>query len=116
MIRSTGMAGQLAAGFIRSRLTPLIITASMLLGVFAVTALPREEEPQIIVPMSDVFVDLPGASPTEVEQRVTRPLEQRLWEVPGLEYLYSTSSPGRSMITKMWPNAVAELPSRRDSN
>jgi multidrug efflux pump subunit AcrB len=92
------MAGQLAAAFIRSKLTPLLIVASMLLGVFAVVALPREEEPQIIVPMIDVFVDLPGASPTEVEQRITRPLEQRLWEVPGLEYLYSTSSPGRSMI------------------
>ena len=98
MSHPTGMAGQLAAAFIRSKLTPLIIIASMLLGVFAVIALPREEEPQIIVPMIDVFVDLPGASPTEVEQRVTRPLEQRLWEVPGLEYLYSTSSPGRSMI------------------
>jgi multidrug efflux pump subunit AcrB len=92
------MAGQLAAAFIRSKLTPLVIIASLLLGIFAVVALPREEEPQIIVPMIDVFVDLPGASPTEVEQRVTRPLEQRLWEVPGLEYLYSTSSPGRSMI------------------
>lgn len=98
MSHATGMAGQLAAAFIRSKLTPLIIIASMLLGIFAVVALPREEEPQIIVPMIDVFVDLPGASPTEVEQRVTRPLEQRLWEVPGLEYLYSTSSPGRSMI------------------
>lgn len=98
MSHPTGMAGQLAAAFIRSKLTPLIIVSSMLLGIFAVVALPREEEPQIIVPMIDVFVDLPGASPTEVEQRVTRPLEQRLWEVPGLEYLYSTSSPGRSMI------------------
>ncbi len=98
MSHTTGMAGQLAAAFIRSKLTPLIIVASMLLGIFAVVALPREEEPQIIVPMIDVSVDLPGASPTEVEQRVTRPLEQRLWEIPGLEYLYSTSSPGRSMI------------------
>ena len=48
--------------------------------------------------MIDVFVEMPGASPTEVEQRVTRPIEQALWEVPGVEYLYSTSSPGRSMI------------------
>ena len=93
-----GMAGRLAAAFIHSKLTPLLIVASLLLGVFATVALPREEEPQIIVPMIDVFVDLPGASPAEVEQRVTRPLEKLLWEVPGLEYLYSTSSPGRSMI------------------
>ena len=93
-----GMAGKLAAAFIHSKLTPLLIVASLLLGVFATVALPREEEPQIIVPMIDVFVDLPGASPAEVEQRVTRPLEKLLWEVPGLEYLYSTSSPGRAMI------------------
>jgi multidrug efflux pump subunit AcrB len=92
-----GIAGRLAAAFIHSKLTPLVIAASLLLGLYAVIALPREEEPQIIVPMIDVFVEMPGASPTEVEQRVTRPVEQALWEVPGVEYLYSTSSPGRSM-------------------
>ena len=48
--------------------------------------------------MIDVFVEMPGASPTEVEQRVTRPIEKLLWEVPGVEYLYSTSSPGRAMV------------------
>ena len=50
------------------------------------------------MPMIDVFVEMPGASPTEVEQRVTRPLEQLLWEIPGVEYVYSTSSPGRAMV------------------
>ncbi|MCC7177102.1 MAG: efflux RND transporter permease subunit [Acidobacteria bacterium] len=98
MSATYGLAGRMAAAFIHSKLTPLVIVASLLLGVYAAIALPREEEPQIIVPMVDVFVDLPGASPSEVEQRVTRPLEKLLWEVPGLEYLYSTSSPGRSMI------------------
>ena len=58
--------------------------------------LPREEEPQIIVPMIDVFVQLPGASAHEVEERVTRPMEKLLWEIPGVEYIYSTSSPGMS--------------------
>ena len=96
MSASYGIAGRMAAAFIHSKLTPLIIVASLLLGVYAVIALPREEEPQIIVPMVDVFVDMPGASPSEVEQRVTRPLEKLLWEVPGVEYLYSTSSPGRA--------------------
>ena len=95
---STGAAGRLAAAFIHSKLTPLIIIASLLLGLYAVLALPREEEPQIVVPMIDVFVAMPGASPTEVEQRVTRPLEKLLWEIPGVEYLYSTSSPGRAMV------------------
>ena len=98
MTTGYGLAGRLAAAFIHSKLTPLVIVASLLLGVYAAIALPREEEPQIIVPMIDVFVDLPGASPTEVEQRVTRPIEKLLWEMPGLEYLYSTSSPGRAMI------------------
>ena len=98
MSRPTGVAGRLAGAFIHSKLTPLFIIASMLLGVYAVIALPREEEPQIIVPMIDVFVDMPGASPTEVEQRVTRPIEKLLWEVPGVEYLYSTSMPGRAML------------------
>jgi len=94
----TGAAGRLAAAFIHSKLTPLVILASLLLGVYAVLALPREEEPQIVVPMIDVFVTMPGASPAEVEQRVTRPLEKLLWEIPGVEYLYSTSSPGRAMV------------------
>ena len=98
MSHPLGLAGRFASLFIRSKLTPLVIASSILLGIFAVIALPREEEPQIIVPMIDVFVDLPGASPAEVEQRVTRPLEQRLWEIPGVEYLYSTSSPGRAML------------------
>lgn len=93
-----GAAGRLAAAFIHSKLTPLIMLASMALGVLAVVALPREEEPQIIVPMIDVFAEMPGASAAEVEQRVTRPMEQLLWEVPGVEYLYSTSGAGQSMV------------------
>jgi multidrug efflux pump subunit AcrB len=93
-----GLAGRLAATFIPSKLTPLLIAASVALGAFAIVALPREEEPQIVVPMIDVFVSLPGASPGEVEQRVTRPLEKLLWEIPGVEYLYSTSSPGQSTV------------------
>ena len=55
-------AGRLAAAFVNSRLTPLFVVASILLGIFAVVKLPREEEPQIIVPMIDVFVEMPGAS------------------------------------------------------
>ena len=98
MPRAYGVAGRLAAAFVHSRLTPLIILASVALGALAVVALPREEEPQIVVPMVDVFADMPGATPAEVEQRLTRPMERLLWEVPGVEYVYSTSSPGRSMV------------------
>ena len=90
-------AGRLAAAFVNSKLTPLFVVASILLGVFAVVKLPREEEPQIIVPMIDIFVEMPGASAREVEERVTKPMEKLLWEIPGVEYIYSTSSPGMSM-------------------
>ena len=83
--------------FINSKLTPIAVIASILLGLFAVLQLPREEEPQIKVPMVDVIVAMPGASPAEVENRVTRPMEELLWEVPGVEYLYSTSSPGQAL-------------------
>ncbi len=88
----------MAALFIDSKLTPIAVIASILLGIFAVLQLPREEEPQIKVPMIDVLVSMPGASPTEVENRVTRPMEQLLWEIPDVEYLYATSSPGGAMI------------------
>jgi len=98
MTAPLGLAGRVAAAFVHSKLTPLVIAASLLLGVYAVIALPREEEPQIIVPMVDVFVDVPGAAATEVEQRVTRPLEQMVWEIPGVEYVYSTSSAARAML------------------
>jgi len=98
MNRVVGAAGRLAATFINSRLTPLFILASVALGAMAVLDLPREEEPQIVVPMIDVFAEMPGASAAEVEQRLTRPIEKLLWEIPGVEYLYSTSSPGNAMI------------------
>ena len=96
MNRQLGPAGNFARTFINSKLTPLVIAGSVLLGAFAVWKLPREEEPQIIVPMVDVFVQMPGASPKEVEERVTKPMEKLLWEIPGVEYVYSTSSPGNS--------------------
>ena len=97
MSEHQGAAGKIAGFFIDSKLTPLLIIASILLGLAAVIALPREEEPQIIVPMIDIFVSMPGASAKEVEDRVTKPMEKLLWEIPGVEYIYSTSSPGRSL-------------------
>jgi multidrug efflux pump subunit AcrB len=97
MKQGVGAAGKIARFFIESKLTPLVIVASILLGLGALYALPREEEPQIIVPMIDIIVSMPGANAKEVEERVTRPMEQLLWEIPGVEYIYSTSSPGMSL-------------------
>ena len=92
-----GPAGRIAKTFIKSKLTPLIVIASLLLGVFAVIVTPREEEPQIAVPMIDVLVNYPGASAKEVEERVTKPMEKLLWEIKGVEYIYSMSKPGASI-------------------
>jgi len=96
-MKQLGISGKLAGTFIESKLTPLVILSSILLGFGAVLVLPREEEPQIIVPMIDVFVQMPGASAQEVEERVTKPMEKLIWEIPGVEYIYSTSSPGFAM-------------------
>jgi multidrug efflux pump subunit AcrB len=92
-----GIAGRMAGAWINSKLTPLLIVASLAIGAFSVWKLPREEEPQIKVPMLDIFVPMPGASAKEIEERVTKPMEKLLWEIPGVEYIYSTSSPGMSM-------------------
>ncbi|MDA8123820.1 MAG: efflux RND transporter permease subunit [Deltaproteobacteria bacterium] len=89
-----GISGKIAQAFIKSKLTPLIIAASLLLGIMAVIVTPREEEPQILVPMIDIFVSYPGASPKEVESRVTGPMEKLLWEIKGVEYVYSIVKPG----------------------
>ncbi len=93
-----GLAGKVARFFINSKLTPLIVISCLLLGIFAVIKTPREEEPQISVPMVDVFVGYPGASAKEVEERVTGPMEKLINEIPGVEYVYSISQPGMSMI------------------
>ena len=93
-----GFAGRLAQAFVNSKLTPLGIIASLLLGILAVVLLPREEEPQIKVPMIDVIVAMSGATPKEVEERMTIPMEKLLYELPGVEYIYSTSAAGQSML------------------
>ena len=99
MTERLGPAGRIGRFFIDSKLTPLLVLASLGLGALAVSLTPREEEPQIVVPIVDLFVALPGAGPKEVENRVTLPLEKRMWEIPGVEYVYSTSMPGLAMVT-----------------
>ncbi len=94
-----GLAGRLAKTFLRSKLSPLLVGAAIAAGILAVGLTPREEEPQIVVPMVDVQVPDPGASPAEVEAQITTPLERRLWGIPGVEYLYSVSRPGGALIT-----------------
>jgi multidrug efflux pump subunit AcrB len=94
-----GGATGLAQVFINSKITPLLIIATLLLGMFSLMLTPREEEPQIVVPMIDVMVMIPGATPAEIENLVTRPMEQKIWEIEDVEYVYSSSFPSFSMAT-----------------
>ena len=98
MKQDLGIAGRLAHTFINSKLTPLFIAASLAIGIFAVAIIPREEEPQILVPMLDITTAMPGASPAEVEERVTLPIENLVHQISGVEYVYSTSAPGQSLV------------------
>ena len=98
MHHDLGIAGRLAHTFLNSKLTPLFIAASLALGIFSVVIIPREEEPQILVPMLDITTAMPGASPAEVEQRVTLPIEELVHQISGVEYVYSTSMPGQSLV------------------
>jgi len=94
-----GISGRIASAFIRSKLTPLLSLAALGLGLLAIIATPREEEPQISVPMIDVMAAMPGASPRETEQLLARPIEQRMWELPGVDHVYSTAGEGWAMVT-----------------
>jgi len=94
-----GIAGRIAAGFLNSKLTPLVTGASLLVGVLALLATPREEEPQISVPMIDVIAVLPGTSPEEAENLLARPIERKMWEIPGVDYVYSMAGEGMTLVT-----------------
>ena len=93
-----GLAGRIAKVFIGSKLTVLLMVVFMVVGVYASFLIPREEEPQIDVPMADIFVGYPGASPTEVESRVVKPLEKLISNIKGVEYVYSTSMNEKAMV------------------
>lgn len=93
-----GLAGKIAKLFISSKLTVLLMIVFMVIGVYSSFLIPREEEPQIDVPIADIFVGYPGATPTEVESRVIKPLEKLISNIPGVEYVYSTSMKEQGMV------------------
>ena len=93
-----GLSGNIAKAFIQSKLTILLMIAFMLIGAYSTMLIPREEEPQIDVPMADIFLRYPGGTPEEIEARVTRPLEKIISNVKGVEYVYSTSMTGQAML------------------
>ncbi len=96
-MKDIGISGVIAKAFIKSKLTPLLVIASLLLGVYAIMVTPREEDPQINVPMIDVMLSYPGASAAEVETRVSTPVEKLLWEIKGVKYIYSIAKPGMNL-------------------
>ena len=93
-----GISGKIAHFFINSKLTILLMVTLMIIGVYSSFLIPREEEPQINVPMADVMVGYPGASPTEVESRVVKPLEKILSNIKGVEHVHSMAMNGQAML------------------
>ncbi len=93
-----GLAGKIAKVFIDSKLTVLLMIVFMVIGVYSSFLIPREEEPQIDVPIADIFVGYPGASPKEIESRVIKPLEKLISNIKGVEYVYSTSMKEQGMV------------------
>ncbi|MCZ8295951.1 MAG: efflux RND transporter permease subunit [Flavobacterium sp.] len=93
-----GISGKIAHFFIHSKLTVLLMVALMIIGVYSSFLIPREEEPQINVPMADVMVGYPGASSAEVESRVIKPLEKIIGNIKGVEHIHSMAMNGQGMI------------------
>lgn len=94
-----GLAGRVGQAFIHSKLTPVIAVVSILLGIMSVYLTPKEEEPQISVPMIDIMTAAPGFSAKEIERKITEPIERAVWGLDGVEYVYSASQPHGSLVT-----------------
>ncbi|MEK6623716.1 MAG: efflux RND transporter permease subunit, partial [Bdellovibrionota bacterium] len=94
-----GFAGKLAEIFVQSKLTPVTIVVALLLGLGSVYLTPKEEEPQITVPMIDVMIPAPGMEAQDIEKNITEPVERALWGLDGVEYIYSMSRPHGSLVT-----------------
>ncbi|NDV23237.1 efflux RND transporter permease subunit [Desulfovibrio sp. JC022] len=97
--KAQGLIASAVRFFLHSKLTVVLVIGALLLGVAAVQLTPREEEPQIVVPMADIIVQAPGAGVEEVEKLITTPLERILWQIDGVEYVYSISRRDSSMVT-----------------
>ncbi|RMD62015.1 MAG: efflux RND transporter permease subunit, partial [Alphaproteobacteria bacterium] len=91
--------GRIIDFFLRGNVTPFLIVISLIAGVLAIVVTPREEEPQIVVPMADVYVSAPGLPAAEVERQIATPLEKLLYQIDGVEHVYSASRPGSAVVT-----------------
>jgi multidrug efflux pump subunit AcrB len=117
-----GLIQRTVRAFISGPLSPLLLLVAIASGFIAVLATPREEEPQIVVPMADVFVSFPGASAQEVEKLVATPLEKLLWQIDGVEHVYSISRRDGAVVTVRFyvgedrERALVRLQSRIDAH
>ncbi|CAM2764656.1 Multidrug efflux pump subunit AcrB [Flavobacterium succinicans] len=93
-----GISGKIAQAFMNSKLTILLMIGLMIIGVYSSFLIPREEEPQINVPMADILVGYPGASPKEVESRVAKPLEKIISNIKGVEHVHTMAMNGQAML------------------
>ena len=93
------LTSRIVEAFLRGNLSVMLLLVSLLAGGVALLVTPREEEPQIIVPLADVYVSVPGATAEEVERQVALRLEKLLYQIDGVEYVYSMSRPHEAVVT-----------------
>ncbi|MEN8167537.1 MAG: efflux RND transporter permease subunit, partial [Pseudomonadota bacterium] len=94
-----GLAGKTAQAFIHSPLSPLLFFAMLAMGILGLMATPRQEDPQISVPLIDIFLSYPGASTEQVADMAVEPLERIMSEIPGVKHIYSASARGQGVVT-----------------
>ena len=117
-----GLTARIVDRFLGSNLSVLLLLASLAAGIVALAVTPREEDPQIVVPMADIIVQMPGSTAAEVENLVTINLERRLWEMEGVKHIYSVSMPGQAMVTVRFKvgfnetQALVEIYNKIESN
>ncbi len=90
---------RIVKSFLKGSFSILLIIISLLAGGFALWLTPREEDPQIVVPVADVFISMPGATAAEVERQVATRLEKLMYQIDGVEYVYSMSFPSQAIVT-----------------
>lgn len=94
-----GLAGRIAHTFIDSPLSPLLLLASLFVGILGLIFTPRQEDPEILVPMIDIFISYPGASSEQVASLAINPLERMMSEIPGIKHIYSASAQEQGIVT-----------------
>lgn len=94
-----GLISGIVKPFLYGKPAIILLIVSLCLGIAAIMVTPREEDPQIIVPLADIYVQAPGVAPEEIEKLVATPLERLLWQIDGVEYVYSMSHKGLAIVT-----------------